>query len=68
MIRSRHHFSPAAHWVTLLIGLAVLLDVLWIASRLQPARASTGFETQQIAVSMNEGRTGPPSLHMHPVF
>jgi hypothetical protein len=65
VVRSRQH--PAAPWVTLLIGLAVLLDVLWIASRMQPAHATADVVASPPAAAA-PGRTGPPSLHMHTVY
>lgn len=66
-VRIRRPLSPTAHWPALLIGAAVLLDVVWLASRFEPARASAALSpTQQIAAGAD--RSGPPSLHMHTVF
>jgi|WetSurMetagenome_2_1015567.scaffolds.fasta_scaffold70558_2 hypothetical protein len=65
-VRSRQPLSSAAPWVTVLLGLAVLLDVLWLASRMTPDHATELVAVRPAAVAAD--RNGPPSLHMHPVY
>ncbi len=65
-VRSRHPLSSTAPWLTVLIGLAVLLDVLWIASRMQPGHPGVELGVAHPAAAAD--RNGPPSLHMHPVY
>jgi hypothetical protein len=64
-VRSRQPLSSMAHWLTVLIGLAVLLDAMWIASRMQPNHSVAAL-THPVAAAAE--RTGPPYLHMHTVY
>ena len=67
MVRSRQQLPFMAHWVAVLIGLAALLDVLWIASRMQSAHPGAELVSTRPAAA-DVDRTGPPSLHMHAVY